>query len=67
MDFQGRTQLVDITGICDIDLDEHSGYAWGATQQNPQDLHIEVQRACHCGGKSFWVPLAAARTHGYTG
>lgn len=67
-DITGRTALVQVTDICDTDLDEHSGnYTWGETRQNPEDLHIEVKRACHCGGKSFWVALNAARANGYTG
>jgi hypothetical protein len=69
-DITARTELVEITNICDTDngFDEHSAtYTWGETRQNPEDLHTEVKRSCHCGGKFFWVPLAAARTHGYTG
>lgn len=62
-----RTQLVEITGICDADLDEHGDYTWGETRTNPEDLHAEVRHECHCKAKGYWVPEHAARANGYTG
>lgn len=62
-----RTELVEITGICDTELDEHSNYTWGATRTNTEDLITEVRHECHCKTKGYWVPEHAARANGYTG
>lgn len=68
MEINGRIELVKITGMCDFDLDEHAGQHWAETREDPEDLHTEVKRACHCDAKSFWAPQwQAARAHGYTG
>jgi hypothetical protein len=64
-DITARTELVEITGICDTDLDEHGAKTWTATRTNDDDLITEVRHECHCG-KGYWVPLAAARAAGYT-
>lgn len=67
MEIGARYEISELTNTCDIDLDEHTGYTWGATRPNPDDLHTEVQYHCQCGQRGYWVPEHAARSNGYTG
>lgn len=67
MDIETRIKFTEITNTCDPELDEHTGYTWGETRVNEQDMTSEVRHHCQCTARGYWVPEHAARTAGYTG
>jgi hypothetical protein len=67
MDINTRIEFSEITETCDIELDEHTGYHWGETRYNSDDMITEVRHTCQCTRRGYWVPEAAARANGYTG
>jgi hypothetical protein len=66
-DYGTRAEFAQITGRCDTGMDEHAGWSYGRQRFNRDDQITEVRYACQCGDREDWVPLEAARRHGYTG